>query len=154
MEIVKKQFDVVAGNPPYNSPVKGVGNRGGTTSSFLWDKFLYKALVLLKQDGYLAFITPGGWRKPNHRLLKAIKEKDLIYLETHDRDDGKAIFDAKTPYDWYVVKNTKYSGSTTIKDHNGLIQNRDEKRRKNYHELYYPKKLDCIMEMHSKYSLL
>ena len=99
------KFDLVIGNPPYNS--NGNTNTGNT----IWNKFVEKALnTWIKQNGYLVFVHPPGWRKPCYKksqlkgLFKLMtNDNHMIYLEMHNINDGKKIFKAKTRYDWYVI---------------------------------------------------
>jgi type I restriction-modification system DNA methylase subunit len=82
------KFNVVVGNPPYNS---GSGNKGA--GNILWDKFVAKAdEYLVKDNGYICFVHPSLWRKPNHTLQKHFVENNLQYLEIHDEKDGSKIF--------------------------------------------------------------
>jgi hypothetical protein len=48
------KFDVIIGNPPYQNPGKSKGEK-------LWYRFIRKSVGLLKDDGYLAFVTPNAW---------------------------------------------------------------------------------------------
>ena len=58
-------FDAVIGNPPYNSS----GNTG--TGNTIWQDFTKVSLnKLLKTDGYLLYVHPPGWRKPNTKRGK------------------------------------------------------------------------------------
>lgn len=52
-EKMNKKFDVVLGNPPYQS---GKGEKGGSSS--LWRKFVSKGWDLTKDDGRLMFVVP------------------------------------------------------------------------------------------------
>lgn len=48
------------GNPPYNSS----GNTG--TGNTIWQLFVKKSINnWIKKNGYLLFVHPSGWRKPN-----------------------------------------------------------------------------------------
>jgi adenine-specific DNA-methyltransferase len=51
---IDMKFDVIVGNPPYQNPGKSKGEK-------LWYRFIFKSLDLLKNDGYLGFITPNSW---------------------------------------------------------------------------------------------
>ena len=109
------KFDVVVGNPPYQAPQDTEGKRGGGTS--LWDKFIEKALdELLKKDGYLCYVHPARWRKPEDELWYKITQNQIFYLEIHNADDGVDIFGAGTRYDWYVLQKKPYSEPTKIID--------------------------------------
>ena len=109
------KFDVVMGNPPFND---GSGNKGkGHT---LWTVFLETALKsLLKEEAFLAFITPSLWRQADHELFTLMKSKQLLYLEIHDVKDGLSMFKSSTRYDWYIVRNSKAKAKTVLKDEDG-----------------------------------
>lgn len=63
-------FDLVVGNPPYNSS----GNTG--TGNTIWQDFTKISLnKLLKTNGYLLYVHPPGWRKPNTK-----KENFMVCL--------------------------------------------------------------------------
>jgi len=96
---LKKQFDVVIMNPPYQGTS---GNKG--SGNTLWDKFVLIANDLTKDKGYIAMVHPSLWRKPNHKLQQAMMENYFLYLEIHDEKDGMKIFGAETRYDWYIAQ--------------------------------------------------
>jgi hypothetical protein len=112
-------FDLVIGNPPYND---ASGNKG--KGHCIWTLFVEKTLnEWLNIDAYLVYIHPSLWRQYNHPLQKLIKEKQLIYLEIHNIDDGLKIFNCSTRYDWYLLQNKKYYKNTIIKCEDGKIEN-------------------------------
>lgn len=56
------------GNPPYNESKDGV-LKGGYGGRSLWDKFVEKALEgQMVENGYLLYVHPPSWRKPEHYL--------------------------------------------------------------------------------------
>jgi hypothetical protein len=113
------QFNIVIGNPPYNN---NTGNRG--RGNILWDKFVELILdELLVDNGYLCFVHPSLWRKPNHNLWQYFIDNNLIYLEIHNENDGRKTFGASTRYDWYVLQKAKYNGQTTIIDEQSNVLN-------------------------------
>ena len=115
------KFDVVIGNPPYQPNVKK--SNGDGSRHTLWDKFVVLSFEILKDKGYLCMVHPSKWRKPEDNLLDLMKNKQLLYLEIHNKRDGKKIFGAITRYDWYVLRNTISTNSdkTVIKDEKGKI---------------------------------
>ena len=112
------RFDAVIGNPPYNAS----GATG--TGSTIWQKFTKKALVeWIIPGGYLLFVHPSGWRKPNTSRGKLVnlydlmvKDNQMLYLEIHELDDGKKLFNCGTRYDWYLIESLKRYKDTIIND--------------------------------------
>ena len=114
-------FDAVIGNPPYNSS-------GDTaTGNTIWQDFTKQALNnWIISNGYLLFVHPPGWRKPNTERGKFTKMFDLmtkqnqmLYLEIHGIKDGQKVFNCGTRYDWYLIKKTNQYKNTIIVDENG-----------------------------------
>ena len=118
-----KQFDIIIGNPPYNAP--GTKASGNT----IWQLFVNNSIKLLKNNGYICFVHPNGWRKPNTEkgkfyglFKKMTKENTLLYLEIHDTKDGMKQFNCGTRYDWYILqKNKNENHKTKILDQNNIL---------------------------------
>ncbi len=111
-----KGFNAVIGNPPYEKSLSvGTGNT-------IWQDFVKEAINnWLLKDGYLLFVHPPGWRKPesekskNKGLFKLMtSDNTMIYLEMHNIKDGIDIFKCGTKYDWYLLKKVKNKNSKTI----------------------------------------
>jgi hypothetical protein len=114
-----EKFDIVIGNPPYQKQV------GPRKTQAIWPNFVERSFEICKEGGYVSLIHPIGWRdvdgihKQTQNLLKS---KNILYLEMHNIEDGTKTFGAKTPYDWYVIRNTEnINEMTTIKTQDGLI---------------------------------
>ncbi len=123
-------FDAIIGNPPYNNSQNNVGKKGG--GDLLWNKFVIHSIDLLKDDGYLIYVHPPGWRKPESDKSKfknlfdiMAKDNQIIYLEIHDTTDGMKVFNAGTRYDWYIIQKTKQFKNTIIKGDDGKIYDVD-----------------------------
>ena len=58
-----KEFDIIMGNPPYNKNNTGTGNS-------IWQYFVKKSMNELNTKGYLVFIHPSTWRKPQSEKSK------------------------------------------------------------------------------------
>lgn len=112
------KFDVIIGNPPYNS---GSSNKG--SAHVLWDKFVIKSFGTLINNGYLSMVHPSGWRSLSggfDEVKNVLIQKDILYLEIHNERDGMRVFGAETRYDFYCVRNSTSSKLTTkIKCQNG-----------------------------------
>jgi hypothetical protein len=105
-----ERFDVVFGNPPYQPPSNG--KKGGKS---LWPIFVQKSMNLLKQNGFLVFVHPALWRKPNNELHDLMFSKQIHYLSIHSDTEGGSIFRATTRFDWYVLQNTPTSKPTLVR---------------------------------------
>ena len=114
-------FDAVIGNPPYNS--SGDTSTGNT----IWQDFTKKSLdIWLVPKGYLLFVHPPGWRKPNTERGKfyglfdlMTKQNQMLYLEIHNVKDGQKVFNKGTRYDVYLIKKTNQYKNTIIVDEDG-----------------------------------
>ena len=101
----QNKFDVVVGNPPFQTPKTSKYN-GSSGNRTLWDKFLEMIIkTMLKPNGYLAFITPANWRRPNHPLYNLLtKDNTLEYLHIYGKKDGLTLFGVQTRFDLYIVQ--------------------------------------------------
>ncbi len=102
-------FDIIMGNPPYNSSQKATGKRGGGND--LWSNFVKDCIELLNDNCTLVFVTPAGWRKPESNdskfkgLFKLMAHDNYMkYLEIHNTNDGMKVFKAGTRFDIYVIE--------------------------------------------------
>lgn len=116
----KMKFDACLGNLPFNK------QNGSASDEAVWPKFVHKTFDLVKPDGYVSLIHPGGWRNVDGKfknVQKLLKSKKMEYLEIHDEKDGLKTFKAETRYDFYVVKNTRTNNfKTKIKGQDGIIE--------------------------------
>ena len=116
-----KQFDIIMGNPPYNKNNIGTGNT-------IWHLFVEMSLeLLLKQDGYLVFVHPSLWRKPQSektRMKKYFKlmtyYNQMLYLEIHNTNDGLQTFGCGTRYDFYIIHKKPIYKNTILVDENNI----------------------------------
>lgn len=96
------EFDAIIGNPPYND---ASGNTGKYHT--LWDKFIIKSLNILKNNGYLLFINPSGWRAPKgifRHVFDTFMKQTLIYLNMNNYKTGRRVFHAATCFDYYLLQ--------------------------------------------------
>jgi hypothetical protein len=102
-------FDAVIGNPPYN-------NSSGTGGSRkLWDTFVISSInKWIVENGYLLFIHPPNWRKPENRILDLIKKYNLISLNILDEKEGIKYFNCSTKADYYLLRKCKYENTTFV----------------------------------------
>jgi hypothetical protein len=122
------KFDIIVGNPPYNKDDVGNGN-------MIWHLFVEKSLEeMLNNNGYLVFVHPSLWRKPQSEKTKMrkffnlmTKLNQMLYLEIHNTKDGLKTFGCGTRYDFYVIEKKPKYKKTTILDENKEINNIDLK---------------------------
>lgn len=118
------KFDFIVGNPPYQTKTDA-SYKNGTP---IWHKFVEVLVDKMAPDGYMSLVHPSGWRNAGGKFEKTknlLLSYDMQYLEMHDINDGKRVFGAGTRYDWYVLKNAPYAGSTTVVDDEGITSVRD-----------------------------
>ena len=105
------KFDVIVGNPPYQTQV------GPSKTEPMWDKFVKQSFEILNDEGYLILVHPSGWRNVDGRFADVrdlLLSKQIEYLEIHNEKDGLQKFGAETRYDWYVVKNVPSKNKNTL----------------------------------------
>jgi hypothetical protein len=101
------QFDIILANPPYQTTKQTI-YKGSVGNRTLWDKFLLKCFTLNNDNGFIGFITPANWRRPEHKLYRQITiEHNLIYLHIYGKNDGLSFFNAQTRFDLYLIQNIK-----------------------------------------------
>ena len=110
-------FDIILANPPYQKPKKGTytGSAGNIT---LWDKFVLRSIQLLSKNGYMGFITPSNWRRPEHELYRTITDR-LLYLHIYGKSAGIEKFGVQTRFDVYVISNEPETKNPIIIDEKG-----------------------------------
>ena len=103
-----KQFNIITGNPPYNSfdnttiKVK----RGGDNN--LYEKFINLGTSLMLKDGYLLYITPVSWfsiSKKNQKLRESIISKNIIYIDIGTANK-KYFQSVGNNFVWFLIKNS------------------------------------------------
>jgi len=119
-----KKFDVIVGNPPYQAPTKDGDKKGGSPNT-IWDTFVKMSLSLLKDDGYLCYIHPSRWRKPEDELWNVLGKKQIVWMKIYDNAAATELFGVGTTADCYVLKNSPYVSPTTIIDCEGKSCNID-----------------------------
>jgi len=118
-----EKFDVIVMNPPYQEQ-----KEGNKKSSPLWNKFVIKTVDQLVEGGYLVAVHPAGWRNVDgifKNVQTTLRNKQLLYLEIHNADDGVKTFGAGTRYDFYCLHNVPNTMFTKIRCQDGTIERAD-----------------------------
>ncbi len=131
------EFDIVMGNPPYNSGStramatnetrKARAEIGVTDEKYknTWIPFTIKSLGLLKKDGYLLFIVPIGWFKPDKTgIYQRMFSHQIHKMRIIFNSDAKQIFggsgEANVAY--FLLENKPPTKPTQIID---IYNNKD-----------------------------
>jgi hypothetical protein len=137
-----KEFHIIIGNPPYQSgAVKSVGTTltrkikeesgfTGDLNKNLWIPFVNTALdKFLVKSGYLLFIHPIGWFKPDGlapqtALHNKMLEKQIINMKIYKNHDAAKLFGGKgaISLSYYLLQNKDSVEPTTIVD---MVDNTD-----------------------------
>jgi hypothetical protein len=111
------KFDIVVGNPPYQN--------GNKSSDKLWLHFASQAFDLVKQNGYVAMVTPNGWFvKPDGQKFKILSSAFLKMQPKMINLDASSYFPTiGDSIGWWIVKNSENVDDVPIiKD--GIVYNR------------------------------
>lgn len=95
------RFDIIIGNPPYNcNTLKAIPTKQNCSTSLkwksMWQEFVMKSLNLLKDNGYLCFIIPSTWLKPDKENVYQLLTKFKIHkLHCFNSYETYKIFNKK-----------------------------------------------------------
>lgn len=104
------EFDAVVGNPPYQER-----NSDSKTTS-IWPLFVKHSIESAKDGGFIALVHPPGWRNAGGGFARVKDELlglEFLWLSIHGKNDGKMHFNAHTPFDMYIVRNSPGEGELT-----------------------------------------
>ena len=110
------KFDIIMGNPPYNSggiraKTTQKVKRDQTKSKSIWPDFVKNSLTLLKNtNSYLLFIHPASWISLKSKNGDLIISRQLIYLRYYNYKEANLLFgnkSGKIPLTYYLMQNVK-----------------------------------------------
>ncbi len=118
------QFDFIIGNPPFNSNgLKKVPTNNSISKrkdgSTIWCDFVKKSISLLKKGGFLCFITPSIWLKPDKAgMYNYILQFKIQKLNCISNTETNSIFNkgAQTPCCFYLLENKPSDNIISIYD--------------------------------------
>lgn len=100
------KFDVIVGNPPFQSLRGEKNNRRWK----LWTAFVDHAINHCVEGGHIAFISPIGWLSPS-KIFNLMIAKNLIYVTT---DIKKYFPGVGSTFSAWVMKNEPGNGKICI----------------------------------------
>ncbi len=101
-----KKYDLIVANPPYAKFLEN-GKRASKNHNLIKD-FVEKALLKLKENGYLLFITPDNWMSyaDRNKLIKILTSLQIIHLDIHTAK--KYFKKIGSSFTWYIIQNCPY----------------------------------------------
>ena len=104
-------FDIIVGNPPYQNTDES-GKRRALLNN-LWSVFIDRSFNnLLKDNGYLLFITPYSWMTPGFKHKDIFYNNYIIYLNIKECE--KHFKGVGSSFSYYLIKKTKIKNETTV----------------------------------------
>lgn len=107
-------FHIILGNPPYNrnnliktpTNTKSKKKEDGT---IIWPDFIRRSLSILSENGYLLFLTPNIWMKPDkYDIYHILNLYKIESIHTQSNTETNRIFkgQAQTPTCYFLLKKT------------------------------------------------
>lgn len=108
----KEKYDIIIGNPPFNSNgLKKVPTNNDHSKKndgvTIWCDFVIKSIELLKENGYLCFIIPCVWMKPDKAgIYDLFMKYKLIKIHCFNNTETNSMFygQAQTPSVFVVIQ--------------------------------------------------
>ncbi len=100
------QYDLIVANPPYAKLLDN-GKRASKNHNLI-KVFIERALIQLKPNGYLLFITPDNWLSYADRnvLIQQITSLQIIHLDIHTAK--KYFKKIGSSFTWYIIQNCPF----------------------------------------------
>lgn len=120
----EESFDVIVGNPPYNTlgmkkvPTNNKSSKKNDGDT-IWRGFVRKSIQLLKPDGHLVYIIPSIWMKPDkEKIYDLLTSFDIKKLVCMTNTETNKIFngEAQTPTCYFVLKKAPSNNSIGLYD--------------------------------------
>ena len=102
----KNSFDIIIGNPPYNSKGKAI-----------WTFFIDKSLSVLRDKGLMNFIVPSIWMKNDHPYYTKLLKFNIKKIYTLTNTETNKLFhgNAQTPTCYFLLQKTRQHKPQSIK---------------------------------------
>jgi adenine-specific DNA-methyltransferase len=102
----EQKYDLIVANPPYAKYLES-GKRASKNHNLI-QIFLERTLSLLKEGGYLLFITPDNWMSyaDRNKLIEKLTQLQIIHLDIHTAK--KYFKKIGSSFTWYVIQNVPY----------------------------------------------
>tara|TARA_Y200000002_G_scaffold263883_1_gene219142 strand:+ start:1836 stop:3101 length:1266 start_codon:yes stop_codon:yes gene_type:complete len=140
------KFDLIVANPPYAKLLPN-GKRASKNHNMI-GSFINKSLKILKEKGYLLYITPDNWMSfaDRNTLIKTLTSLQIIHINIHSAKK-KYFKKVGSSFTWYLIENTPsykdivVEGTWKNKEYKSTVKS--EKRR--FIPLFYNKLIQSII---------
>ena len=112
----EKLFDIIIGNPPYNSLTSTGDNKPYLTFTFI-------SLSILEKNGFLSFITPPPiydylFKQKVFKITRDLYTYDkllnIVYINADNNYLKKFFRNVGSEFSYFVIENKEYKGKTHI----------------------------------------
>ena len=109
---MENTYDIIVANPPYAKLMKN-GKRASKNHNLI-GAFINKSFELLREGGYLLFITPNNWMSKSNRniLIMEITRKQILHLNIHTAK--KYFKKIGSSFTWYLIENVPHYKDITV----------------------------------------
>lgn len=121
-------FDLIVANPPYAKLLED-GRRASKNHNMVKD-FIKKSLKILKDGGYIVYITPDNWmsKADRNNLITELTKYQIIHLNIHKSKDYFPKIGSS--FTWYIIqkkpfyKNIEVEGRWRGVDYKSMVPSR------------------------------
>lgn len=138
-------FDLIVANPPYAKLLSN-GKRASKNHNLI-GPFIEKSLKLLKDHGYLLYITPDNWMSFADRniLIHELTRLQIHYINIHTAK--KYFKKIGSSFVWYLIEKTPAYKNIEIEGiwKNKIYKDSVQSEVRNYIPLYYNNTIQSII---------
>jgi hypothetical protein len=125
-----KKFDVVVGNPPYQSMYTSTQRKAKNHN--LWSVFIKKGFDLLQEKGFLLYVTPPAWMSPSSKLLQEIFLSHQLHF-VNINECSRHFKGIGSQFSYYLIQKTPtYTKTKFVYDFKGGSQIKSAKGTSSY----------------------
>lgn len=121
-----KEFDIIIGNPPYNCnglkkvPTNKTSNKKEDGKT-LWIDFTKKSISILRKSGFLVYIIPSIWMKPDKaKMYDFLLKFRIKKMHCLTNTETNQVFSnlAQTPTCYFLLENAPSQNVVSLYDNN------------------------------------
>lgn len=140
------KFDLIVANPPYAKLLPN-GKRASKNHNMI-GSFINKSLKILKEKGYLLYITPDNWMSfaDRNTLIKTLTSLQIIHINIHSAKK-KYFKKVGSSFTWYLIENIPSYKDIVVE---GIWKNKEYKstvksEERRFIPLFYNKLIQSII---------